>query len=153
MDSYKHLDKICGEMFNANRGVSAYIDEMTSIFDGNFYVSSWEEDLKKLKYCRFVRNRIAHDVACTEDNMCSFEDVEWLEDFYSRIMNQTDPLSLYRLAKSKKEKKAVTTPAKIPVQTPVHNIGKQKKPSAGCSTFLFLAVGIIIALALILINI
>lgn len=145
MDSYKHLDKICGEMFNANRGVSAYIDEMTSISDGEFYVSSWEEDLKKLKYCRFVRNRIAHDVACTEDNMCSSEDVECLEDFYSRIMNQTDPLSLYRLAKSKKEKNAVTTP--------VHNIGKQKKHSAGCSTFLFLAVGIIIALVLILINI
>lgn len=144
MDSYKHLDKICREMFNANRGVSAYIDEMISLSDGEFYVPSWEEDLKNLKYCRFVRNRIVHDVACTEENMSSSEEVEWLENFYTRIMNQTDPLSLYRLKKSGEENYSVTTP--------VHTNDKNQKQSAGCSTFLLLALGIIIALILLLIN-
>ncbi len=145
MDSYKHLDKICREMFNANRGVSAYIDEMISLSDGGFYVSSWEEDLKNLKYCRFVRNRIVHDVACTEENMSSSEEVEWLEEFYSRIMNQTDPLSLYCLAKSGEDNNAVTTP--------VHTNEENQKQSAGCSTFLLLALGIIIALVFIIIDI
>lgn len=144
MDSYKHLDEICREMFNANRGVSAYIDEMISLSDGELYVPSWEEDLKNLKYCRFVRNRIVHDVACTEENMSSSEEVEWLENFYTRIMNQTDPLSLYRLKKSGEENYSVTTP--------VHTNYENQKQSAGCSTFLLLALGIIIALILLLIN-
>jgi hypothetical protein len=30
--------------------------------------------------------------------MCDPSDALWLEDFYSRIMNQTDPLALYRKA-------------------------------------------------------
>lgn len=28
IESYKHLDKICGEMFETQYGVSAYIEEM-----------------------------------------------------------------------------------------------------------------------------
>ena len=30
--------------------------------------------------------------------MCDPEDVRWIEDFYERIMNQSDPLALYRKA-------------------------------------------------------
>ena len=32
--------------------------------------------------------------------MCDPEDELWLNHFYSRIMNQTDPLSMYRKARS-----------------------------------------------------
>ena len=28
MEAFKHLDKICKEMFNAEKGVTSYIDEM-----------------------------------------------------------------------------------------------------------------------------
>ena len=31
-------------------------------------------------------------------NMCDPSDALWLDDFYSRIMNQTDPLALYHKA-------------------------------------------------------
>lgn len=31
IESYKHLDKICGEMFETQYGVSAYIEEMQTI--------------------------------------------------------------------------------------------------------------------------
>ena len=30
-----------------------------------------------------------------EEDLCGPNDVLWLENFYSRIMNQTDPLALY----------------------------------------------------------
>ena len=30
--------------------------------------------------------------------MCSDDDIQWIEDFYDRIINQTDPLALYRQA-------------------------------------------------------
>lgn len=37
--------------------------------------------------------------------MCVKEDTEWLDDFYERILNQTDPLALYRRATESPYKK------------------------------------------------
>lgn len=98
IESYKHLEKLCGEVFNDDRRVSAYIDEMLNTPRGVLYVPSWNEDLKKLKHYRRVRNQIAHEPGCNEQNMCEPADALWLDDFYSRMINQTDPLSLYRKA-------------------------------------------------------
>lgn len=94
IESYKHLDKICGEMFETQYGVSAYIDEMINTSRGSFIVRGWDNDLKQLKHYRWIRNQIAHEPDCTEQNMCESGDTEWLDDFYSRIMNQTDPLAM-----------------------------------------------------------
>lgn len=38
---YKQVDKICREMFGADKGVSQYLTEMETIKDGKKYVSSW----------------------------------------------------------------------------------------------------------------
>lgn len=95
IESYKHLDKICGEMFETQYGVSAYIDEMINTPRGSFIVRGWDNDLKQLKHYRWVRNKIAHEPDCTEQNMCEPCDIVWLDDFYERIINQTDPLAMY----------------------------------------------------------
>lgn len=101
MDSYKRLEKLCGEILGKDRPpVSAYIDEMKSLSNGSLYVRNWEEDLKNLKHYRWVRNQISHEPGCSEENMCEPEDARWLDRFYSRIMNQTDPLALYRKTRS-----------------------------------------------------
>ena len=42
IESYKHLDKICGEMFETQYGVSAYIEEMLNNPHGSFLVRGWE---------------------------------------------------------------------------------------------------------------
>lgn len=52
IESYKHLEKICGEIMNDERRLSAYIDEMLKKPNGAFYVSGWNEDLKQLKHYR-----------------------------------------------------------------------------------------------------
>jgi hypothetical protein len=65
---------------------------------GIYIVRGWENDLKQLKHYRWVRNQIAHNPDCTEENMCDASDAQWLADFHSRIVNQTDPLALYRKA-------------------------------------------------------
>lgn len=96
IDSYKHLEKLCGELLNDNRCVSAYIDVMLNTPRGAYLVRGWTEDLKQLKHYRWIRNRIVHDPGCSEENMCRDGDTQWIESFYSRIMNQTDPLALYR---------------------------------------------------------
>ncbi len=98
LDSYKHLEKLCGEVMNDNKRLSAYIDAMENTRNGAFRVEGWDEDFKKLKHYRWVRNQITHEPACSEANMCEPGDEIWLEQFYARIMNQTDPLALYRKA-------------------------------------------------------
>ena len=35
--------------------------------------------------------------------MCGPEDVRWIEDFHARIMNQTDPLAMYRRVTQERE--------------------------------------------------
>ncbi|MBR5157478.1 MAG: hypothetical protein IKW59_06905 [Clostridia bacterium] len=100
IDSYKHLEKLCGEILNDDRRLSAYIDEMINTPNGNYYVNNWDDDLKTLKHYRWVRNQISHEPGCNESNMCDPKDELWLNHFYSRIMKQTDPLSMYRKARS-----------------------------------------------------
>ena len=98
IDAYKRLEKLCGEILNDDRRVSAYIDEMLNTPRGSYFVKGWEEDLKQLKHYRWIRNQIVHDPNCFEENMCNDDDTQWLVSFYLRIMNQTDPLALYRQA-------------------------------------------------------
>ena len=98
IESYKRLEKLCGDLLNDDRRISAYIDEMISLPRGSYLVRGWDDDLKQLKHYRWVRNQIAHEPDCNEENMCESSDVVWIDDFYSRIMNQTDPLAMYRKA-------------------------------------------------------
>ena len=58
----------------------------------------WVEDLKCLKHYRWVRNQIVHDPNSSEENMCDLSDAQWIDNFYDRIMKQSDPLAMYREA-------------------------------------------------------
>lgn len=102
IDSYKRLEKICSEMYGDNHGLSIYIDEMISYSNGYYHVSVWNEDLRHLKHYRWIRNQIVHEPDCTEENMCNSYDIQWLDDFYSRIISGNDPLALYRKVKSQR---------------------------------------------------
>lgn len=95
MNSYKQLEKLCNEIYHDSHGVSSYIDDMTNLSLDLRYILDRNDDLKQLKHYRWVRNQIVHEPNCTEENMCEPEDVVWIDNFYSRIMKQTDPLSLY----------------------------------------------------------
>lgn len=133
IETYKQLEKLCGEVMNDDRRVSAYIEEMMRLTDGAYRVENWNEDLKKLKHYRWVRNKIVHEPDCTEANMCKAEDVVWLNQFRRRILNGTDPLALYR----KSERLRAWRPEK-----------KKKSSRFGCVKFLILLVllGVIVFL-------
>ena len=88
LDSYKRLEQLCNDMFDDKHGISIYIDKLSKIDNKN-------NDLKKLKHCRYLRNKIVHEPNCAEENMCKSEDIKFLNDFYKRIKNHTDPLSRY----------------------------------------------------------
>ncbi len=107
--------------------------------------------------------------------MCEPGDTEWLEDFYLRIMNQTDPLTLYAKASKPRPVKKPTERytyyqstldntgddvfnlGEIPLKmyktknyTDHENAEKHKKSlnSIGCITFLLCAFILIIAVIL-----
>ena len=146
IDSYKHLEKLCGEVLNDDRRVSAYIDEMLRTPRGSHYVRSWNEDLKKLKHYRWIRNQISHEPDCTEQNMCNPEDELWLENFYSRIMNQSDPLSLYiQATRPRPVPNPATKPAQsAPTSRQSNNRRKPARNIVGC-VILFVISLLIIA--------
>ena len=45
IESYKHLEKLCGEVLNDDRRISAYIDEMINTPRGSYLVRGWDDDL------------------------------------------------------------------------------------------------------------
>lgn len=142
IDSYKHLEKLCGEILNDDRKLSAYIDEMLNIPQGAHYVVGWDSDLKQLKRYRWIRNKIVHEPGCTEENMCEYGDTLWLENFYSRMMSATDPLSLYHKKKrTQYASQTVYTPTAIGVsqQQPQQNTERK----TGCFATLLCVLGII----------
>lgn len=51
-ESYKQLEKLCSEIMNDDRRVSAYIDEMINTHRGSYLVKGWDSDLKQLKHYR-----------------------------------------------------------------------------------------------------
>ena len=154
IESYKHLEKLCGEVLNDDRRISAYIDEMINTPRGSYLVRGWDDDLKQLKHYRWVRNQIAHEPDCTEQNMCEPFDTVWLDDFYSRIMNQTDPLALYSKATKPRpaQKSAQAHKPESPTYTYSQQTANHKKSSpkvAGCMTFLVGILIIVVAIVLI----
>lgn len=148
IDSYKKLEKLCNEMYVDNHGISLYIDEMINTPLGSCYVKSWNEDLKQLKHYRWVRNQIVHEPGCTEANMCSHGDIQWINNFYSRMMSISDPLALYRKAIRSNRKTHSSTEYKTASRQYDYsqqkgNHRKSSRESSGCGTFVW---GIVIAL-------
>ncbi|MDE7278527.1 MAG: hypothetical protein K2N26_02230 [Oscillospiraceae bacterium] len=93
-DEYKMVDNICRDIFSNQSGVNQYITEMDQKFSyGNSVVPSWDEDYRRLKRVRWLRNQIAHESSATE---CSEEDAAWLEDFHRRLLERQDSLALLR---------------------------------------------------------
>jgi hypothetical protein len=152
IDSYKRLEKLCGEVLNDDRRISAYIDEMVNNPRGSYYVRTWNDDLKKLKHYRWVRNKITHEPGYNEDNMCEPSDTCWLDDFYLRIMNQNDPLTLYRKATDR-----YTTYSSYNQQKPMNTKQTDYKSlpqgEIGCATIMMIAIVSIIVFALAMIGV
>ena len=98
MDLYKRVDRFIKDAYHSSEGVSEYIRLMESKDSkGRRYVSGWNSDYDSLKHLRWIRNQLAHEVDYDED-ICSDEEYEWLEDFHSRLFSSDDPLGKLRKA-------------------------------------------------------
>ena len=156
-EEYKHLEKLCSEVFFCRSGVSEYITQMENdSYPGSVYVPSWEADYKALKRIRWVRNRIAHD-----DGMCQIsmpEDLAFAKAFSERILSCSDPLAQLRQAekaeaerrRAQKKQQNKQEPDYIPRCTNTYSAQAPAKHRSKTRIWIFLAAGIAALAAMVL---
>ena len=93
-ESYKRLDRLCGDILNCKNGISEYIQQMEQTGQSGFKVANWTEDYKMLTHVRLVRNQIAHDTS--NASFSTETDLEFVNSFYNRILKQDDPFAHLR---------------------------------------------------------
>lgn len=94
-EEYKRLNKLCGELYNDPAGVTCYIDHMKHITRKEYHsIPNWQTDLEHLIRFRHIRNNLAHTEGAFKEKSCTQNDINWIRNFYNRIMNQTDPIAM-----------------------------------------------------------
>lgn len=94
-EAFKQLDKLCTELYKTPHGVTHYIDDMKAASWDNYKdIPNWKTDLKELIRLRHIRNHLAHTQGAFHEDICTQNDIDWIKNFYQRIMNQSDPLAL-----------------------------------------------------------
>ena len=101
-EEYKHLERLCSDMYSCRDGIRQYLEDMECQFsEGEKAIPLWAQDYRKLRELRRTRNTLAHNVS--EYQVCTEQDVENVIDFADRIMRQQDPLAMLNLYNSRDE--------------------------------------------------
>lgn len=95
LQEYKRLDNMLKDIYENEKGVTSYIDEMTALKKFVGSVPGWNSDYTMLKKYRHIRNRIVHDNDCDEQSLCTQDDILWIMQFHRRILEQKDPIALF----------------------------------------------------------
>lgn len=113
-EEYKHLERLCSDMYSCRDGVRQYLEDMECQFsEGEKAISHWAQDYRKLRGLRRIRNTLAHNVS--EYQVCTEQDVENVMDFADRSMRQRDPLAMLNLSNSKDEESETMDKSEVPV--------------------------------------
>ncbi len=151
IDEFKHLEKLCNEIYAERHGVTQYINEMEqkSGFP-SIEIAGWNNDLAKLKRVRYIRNNLVHESDYEIDYDES--DIAFLRDFYKRILAQQDPLALLR-----KKREQITQTKPRPRENEVtyqpYNYNDQRKDSADGKNLVkgfLIGLGIVVSIGLLL---
>lgn len=106
-DEYKSVDRICKDIYNSDKGVTTYIDNMSEVSQWeSMIIPQWEETLFALKRIRKLRNEMAHEEGAFEYADGTQGDLDWLKQFHNSLLNQTDPLCMF-YQKNKEQQEAL----------------------------------------------
>lgn len=99
-EQYKRLDALCKDLFSSKDGITEYINEMEKLSYSKYRyrISKWDTIFQKLKHLRYIRNQLAHEIGAFDLELCTEDDIEWLNSFYDLILKTNDPLSRIRQA-------------------------------------------------------
>lgn len=104
-EKYKSLDNLCKDCYNSQEGVSEYIRQMDKyMLEGKRLVKDWENEYSNLKHVRWIRNQLAHEVGTLNSDIVEENDILFLSNFYNKIINANDALSVLRKIKSEQIK-------------------------------------------------
>lgn len=110
IEYFGELEQLCNQIYQQSHGVTVYIEEMMELRDhGAQIVRYWDDDLKRLKGVRHKRNKLSHGEISFGEPWAEKEDLEFLREFRERLLDQTDPIALYRKhlkAKTRKNARA-----------------------------------------------
>ena len=91
LEEYKYVDAICRDMLGAEKGVTAYIEQLDETpMTVRYWITEWNDEYKQLKHIRWLRNQIVHSTGNVE---CTQFDLDWLKDFHNRLLTQQDLLA------------------------------------------------------------
>ena len=79
-EEYKHLERLCSDMYSCRDGVRQYLEGMEShSSEGERIVPNWKRDYWKLRGLRKTRNVLAHNMSAYQ--VCTEQDVEDVKNF------------------------------------------------------------------------
>lgn len=93
IDEFKHLEKLCNEIYGDHHGVTLYINNMEEkswVYTRKIW--QWQSCLENLKRVRHIRNNLVHESDYNIDYDES--DIQFMRDFCESILNRQDPLAL-----------------------------------------------------------
>ena len=147
LEEYKYVDAICRDMLGAEKGVTAYIEQLDETpMTVRYWITEWNDEYRQLKHIRWLRNQIAHSTGSVE---CSQSDLDWLKGFHNRLLTQQDLLAkAHRVIKEsqiqRQQQLAKTVTAAAP--KPVANVfGSSRGPRKS-----WILIAVIAALAVLI---
>ena len=94
-DLFTKVDKLCIDIYQNEHGLADYVEDMRSISTCTVEeIPDWGADLFQLITLRNIRNSLINTPGAFSEEVCTQEQVDWLERFYQRIMDRQDPLAL-----------------------------------------------------------
>ena len=117
LEEYKYVDAICRDMLGAEKGVTAYIEQLDETpVTVRYWITEWNDEYRQLKHIRWLRNQIVHSTGSVE---CTQSDLDWLKGFHNRLLTQQDLLAMaHRVIKEsqiqRQQQLAKTVTAAVP---------------------------------------
>lgn len=94
-DIFSKVDKLCIDIYQNEHGLADYVEDMRSISLNTVEdIPDWESDLLCLMSLRNIRNSLINTPGAFQEAVCTEEHLEYLEQFYQRILDRQDPMAL-----------------------------------------------------------
>ena len=104
LEEYKKLDALCKDMFGGMDGISEYIRQIEALPESEkMLCRDTKAVYDRLKNLRWIRNCLAHEIGTWDEEICTEADIEWLKNFYDRILAINDPLAFICKVKRARE--------------------------------------------------
>lgn len=147
LEEYKYVDAICRDMLGAEKGVTAYIEQLDETpVTVRYWIVEWNDEYRQLKHIRWLRNQIAHSTGSVE---CSQADVDWLKGFHNRLLTQQDLLAkAHRVIKESQIQRQQQLAKTVTVVAPKPGANVYRSPRGPRKSWILIAV--IAALAILI---